>query len=198
MDPTAERSWEGFLDPQVLRPRLIAASIFIAAFESLKDAIIGRAREFFWCGFDESGDSIDPAYQANVLSRSKSPVHASLGWLKDMNVIDENDIRAFDRVKACRNVLAHRLFAVIASEGLPESFETCFGEMIALVRKIELWWITEVEIPTNPDFDGAEIKTEDIVPGRVLGMQLLCDIALGDDTTSRSYIETFRKLKSGS
>jgi hypothetical protein len=31
------------------------------------------------------------------------------------------------------------------------------------------------------------------VPGRVMGLQLLCDIALGDEDRSRLYIEEFRK-----
>src|SRR3990170_1537518 len=45
--------WEEFLDPQILRTRLISASLFLAAFEILKDAVIGRIRNFFCLGFDE-------------------------------------------------------------------------------------------------------------------------------------------------
>ena len=60
MDPKIRRSWEEFLNPDVMRPHLIAASIYIAGFEALKDSVVGRIRDFFWTGFDESGDKIDP------------------------------------------------------------------------------------------------------------------------------------------
>jgi len=34
MDPEVKRSWEEFLNPEVTRPRLIAASVFIAGFQN--------------------------------------------------------------------------------------------------------------------------------------------------------------------
>ena len=48
------------MDPDILRPRLIRAGIYIAGYEALKDAIIDRIREFFTTGFDASGLKIDP------------------------------------------------------------------------------------------------------------------------------------------
>lgn len=194
MDPKTQQSWEDFLNPDLLRVRLIKASIYIASFELLKDAIIGRIRDFFSTGFDESGDKIDPKYQSDVLSRNKSPLYASLDWLKEMKVIDQTDIDSFnERVKKCRNTLAHRLFTTFGSEGMPPNFEQCFREMVALLHKIEVWWVREVEIPTDPDFDGEKIDEDGIVPGSVMSLQVLCDIALGDDKTSRFYYDKFRR-----
>ena len=40
MNSEPRQSWEEFLNPEVTRPRLIAASIYIAGFEALKDAIV--------------------------------------------------------------------------------------------------------------------------------------------------------------
>jgi len=193
MDTKVQQTWEDFLNPDVVRPVLISTSIYIAGFEALKDSIIGRIRDFFCYGFDESGDKIDPRYQSEVLSRSKSPVYASLNWLKEMNAIDDADIESFECIKSCRNDLAHRLFSIIGSDFAPPDFATRFQEMATLLRKIEVWWIKEVEIPTNPDFDGQEISEDGIVPGRSIGLQLLCDIALGDETRSRFYFKEFRK-----
>lgn len=193
MDGKVQQSWDEFLNPDILRPRLMNASIYIAGFEGLKRTIIHRARDFFSTGFSVSGDTIDPKYESDVLALSKSPLYASLGWLKKMNAIEDADIAAFERAKSCRNRLAHNLFMMLASEGLPTDFENCFRDMVDLLRKIEVWWIVNVEIPTNPDFDEQEIDEDDIVPGPVLGMQLLCDIALGDDKRSRVYYEKFRE-----
>ena len=80
----------------VLKTRLIAVSIYIAGYQSLREVIIGRIRDFFWHGFNEKGDLIDPKYQSEVLSRNQSPLYASLDWLKSMNVIDDSDIKVFE------------------------------------------------------------------------------------------------------
>ena len=60
METKVQQTWEDFLNPDVIRPVLISASIYIAGFEALKDAMVERIRDFFCCGFDESGDQIDP------------------------------------------------------------------------------------------------------------------------------------------
>lgn len=197
MDPKVRQSWEEFLNPEVTRPRLIAASIYIAGFEVLKDSVVGRIRSFFWTGFDESGDKIDPKYQSEVLARNRSPVYASLEWLKEMHAIDGGDVAVFNRVRSCRNALAHNLLSTLGSGGLPPDFGQCFRDMVALLCKIEVWWITNVEIPANPDYDGSEVDEDGIVPGPVMSMQLLMDIALGDEERSRFYYDEFRKRTGG-
>jgi len=130
------QSWEEFLYPEMTRPRLVAASTYIAGFEALKDSVVGRIRNFFGTGFNESGDKIDPKYESDVLARNRSPVYASLEWLTEMHAIHNRDLAAFNRVKACRNTLAHMLFSTLGSEGLPSDFEQCLNDMVALLRKI--------------------------------------------------------------
>ena len=71
METKVQQRWEDFLNPDVIRPILISVSIYIAGFEALKDAVIGRIRDFFCHGFD---DEIDSRYQCEVLSRNRSPV----------------------------------------------------------------------------------------------------------------------------
>lgn len=183
----------GVPQSEVLRPRLIAASIYIAGFEALKDSVVGRLRDFFLTGFSESGNEVDPRYQSEVLTRNASPVYASLDWLRERKAIDDADLAAFDRVKLCRNTLSHKLFNTLARDGLPSGFEQRFVEMVALLRKVEVWWIINVEVPTNPDYDGREVDEGNIVPGPVMGMQRLLDIALGDSAQSRFYHDEFRK-----
>ncbi len=193
MDPKVKQSWEEFLNPEVTRPRLIAASIYVASFEALKDSIIGRIRSFFASGFDETGEKVDPKYASDVLARNKSPLYASLDWLKGMGAIDDADLATLERVKRCRNTLAHELLSILASRGLPAEYDKCFVDMVALLRKVEVWWIVNVEIPINPDFDGEEIDEAGITPGPIMSMQLLMDIALGDEERSRLHYERFCK-----
>ncbi len=197
MDEKVKNSWESFLNPDVLRPNLIIAALYIAAFELLKSEIVERIKGFYVTGFDnnvekDDGWIVDSEYQTQVLSRNRSKVYASLDWLKESQAIDDRDITVFERAKKCRNDVAHRINQML-SKGLPTDLPGCFADIAALVDKIGRWWIVNVEIPTNPDFDGEEIDEAGIVPGSTMGLRLLIDIALGSEKESRFYINEFLK-----
>ncbi len=186
-----DEKWEEVLNPDVLRPRMAQAALFIVGFELLKDTVVDRIRRFFWRGFNENGEIIDPEYDT-VLSKNKSPVYASLDWLAEQEAIDEGDRQTFERIKQCRNEIAHEMLNVL-SQGLPPEFADRFSELLALLRKIEVWWIVGVDVPSDPQFDGQTINEEGIVPGPILNLRLLHDIALGPPDVSRFYYEELRK-----
>jgi hypothetical protein len=194
MDKDNQAKWERFLDPEVLRPNLILASIYIAAFEVLKNSIIERIRDFYVSGFDENGWIVLPEYKDTVLSKDKSPTYASLKWLKESEAINDDDIQKFNKIKEYRNLLAHEITKMMM-EGLPSEFTERFNDMVALLDKIERWWIINVEIPTNPDFDGKydEIDESGIVPGPIMSLRMMIDVALGSDETANYYINEFKK-----
>ena len=194
MDKNVELSWEKFLNPEVLRTNLIVASLYIAAFEMLKDSIIGRLRDFFKDGFNENGWIINDRYESEVLSLNKSPLYASLEWLKNMDAINEVDVENFNEIKNCRNELAHEI-ANFISKGPNIDPLPLFSKITDLLYKIEKWWILNVEIPTNPDFDGKDIDEEGIEPGQIMTLRLLTDIALGAEKESKFYYNEFMKQK---
>ncbi len=192
MSDKVQRSWERFLDPAVLRPNLIVASIYIAAFELLKNAIVDRLKFFYTLGLDENATPTGPEYQSDVLARNRSPVYASLEWLKESQAIDDDDIAVFERVKKLRNHLAHALSRMLA-EGLPSDLTIRFHEMVSLLDKIERWWLVNVEIPTNPEYDGQEVDAEKVIPGVIMSLRLLVDVALGSEEESKKYINEYIK-----
>jgi len=53
--------------------------------------------------------------------------------------------------------------------------------------------ILNVEIAINPDFIGKEIDENDIIPGKIMTLRLLSDIALGSEEESRFYYNEFIK-----
>lgn len=187
MSDTLEQ-WERFLNPDVVRPSLFLATMFITTFEILKDSIVDGIRDFYTNGFDENGPRVGPDYQSKVLSKNKSPLYASLKWLRESGAIDDEDLAAFEKLKETRNLLAHQLFAVVTGQ-VESSHEAQFDSLVALLRKIGVWWVVNVEIPTNPDFDGQEIDEEGIVPGSVLSLQLLIEVASGNT----ELLELWRK-----
>lgn len=183
-----EDQWEKFLDPDVVRPSLFLATMFITAFEILKDSIVEDIRSFYTNGFDANGPIVGPEYQSEVLSKNKSPLYASLQWLREHDAIDDEDLSIFEKLKSTRNLLAHQLFSVVTGQ-VESAHKVDFVALVALLRKIGVWWIVNVEIPTNPDFYGQEIDEEGIVPGSVLSLQMLIQVASG----STELLEHWRK-----
>jgi hypothetical protein len=76
-------------------------------------------------------------------------------------------------------LLAHQLFEVLTGQ-VESKHETQFEELVELLRKIEIWWVVNVEIPVNPDFDGQEIDDEGIASGTILLLQMLIEVASGN------------------
>jgi hypothetical protein len=186
------RKQEYSLDPSVLRSNLIVASIYITAFEVLKNTIVGRIRRFFTRGFDQNGPVLSPQYQSDVLSKNPSPVYASLEWLRRSGAIDDDDIAMFEHAKKCRNDVAHDITVMLA-DGLPADVAARFPEIVSLVDKIERWWIVNVDMALDPIVDAKGMDEAQAVPGAVLSLRVLADVALGPEENLKEYIEEFRR-----
>ena len=141
MDEKIQERYEKFLNPAILRKRLVIGSLYLAAFEILTTSIISRIKDFY-----TRFDTVDPEYQSKVLSRDKSPLFASLDWLKEMEAITDDDIALFREIKRFRNEFAHEIPRMVAEE-FPEDWAERFATLISLVDKIERWWIVNYEIP---------------------------------------------------
>ncbi|AMC35361.1 hypothetical protein [Janthinobacterium sp. B9-8] len=170
--------WEHFLDPEVVRPSLFMAAMFITVFEILKNSIVDRLRDFYLIGLSDESNTVCPDYTNNVLSRNKSAVYASLSWLVENEAINDSDIATFEQLKSTRNLLAHKLFDVVTGQA-ESTHQEQFTALVELLRKIEVWWVVNVELATNPDYDDQEIDEAEIVPGAILSLQMLLHVASG-------------------
>lgn len=186
------KSWYRFLKPENLKANLIILSLFITSYEILKDSIIARIRNFYTNGFNEKGWIVDKEYQTKVKSLNKNLLYASLEWLKNMKVIDDNDIEEFNEIKKCRNELAHEIVNFI-TKGSTINPLPLFSKMINLLDKIEKWWILNVEIELNPNLNDKKIDEEGIFPGPIIMLRVLMDVALGNGEESRFYYNSFKE-----
>ncbi|MBI2784635.1 MAG: hypothetical protein HYX64_11345 [Gammaproteobacteria bacterium] len=173
-------SWEKFLHPETLRGNLIAIALFISAFEMFKDRVIEKPETFFSNGFDQNGLIVDEKYKTEVLSKSKSRLYASLLWFKEMEAIDDKDIESFDIIRKYRNEVTHELtdFLSNANRNLDP---TAFQRLIALLSKIEKWWLINFEMAINPEMLPDSVNVDDVIPGPIWSLQLMLDIALGNE-----------------
>lgn len=170
--------------------RLMMASMFIAAFEVLRESIIGRIRDFFTNGFGEKGYKIDPEYESEVLAKNNSKLYASLLWLVENNVISDTDLIEFEAIKNFRNRVAHEISQLIIKEDDAELHIRFIG-IAAMLNKIEKWWIVNVEIPTNDDFINKEITEDMIIPGPAMSLRIMMDVAFGSEEESKKYYKYY-------
>jgi hypothetical protein len=187
-----QESWKRFLNPDELKGSLMAASIYIAGFEMLKTSIIERIKDFYTNGFDETGFIVDEAYSTRVLSLDKSPLKASLSWLKESKVITDDDIATFWALRTVRNQLAHELLSFV-QKGITADYEKSFSDMSALLKKIEVWWVVNVELDGDPDWADREVDVAGILPGTVMTLDLMTHIAHSPDKDARFYYDEFLK-----
>lgn len=66
-------------------------------------------------------------------------------------MIDNKDVATVEQLTP-RKQLTHQLFDVVTGQ-VESKHEAQFETLVSLLRKIEVWWVVNVEIATNPDFD---------------------------------------------
>ncbi len=185
--------WLDFLDPENFKGNLMISSLFIASFESFKDYVVEEVRFFFNTGFENGEYTFDPTYNTKIIAKDRSPIKASLLWLEEMGAISSQDIGEYDNFRQFRNKLSHELMDLLF-EGLPEKLPNMFVKLIDLRIKIEEWWILNIEIPANPDFDSEEdINEEGITTSTQIFYRLFKDMLSGDEKKASYYQNEFKQ-----
>lgn len=186
--------WEKLLNPKILRHNLISASMFITAYEYCRSSIVEKAASFFEESWSPEETKISEKYKKEVLSLAKSPLEATLLWFQGLGAIEEADIEKFSEARRLRNKLAHNLPAYISD---PE-YEIDHGAFIGLLEvthKLGVWWVVNVELDIDPDYAGEEIDENEIKTGTVLMVQMLMDIAFGNEPEEGYYYKHVSEQK---
>ncbi len=188
--------WIEFLKPDNLKGNLISCALYIALYESFKTNVIEKVKFFYNTGFNGNEFIFSPSYTTEVLSKDKNILRATLLWLKEREAVDETDLLEFKKIKEYRNKLAHEMMTLLfeGTESLPDRF----SQLITIQIKIEKWWLLNIEIPTNHDFDGKEINEADVITSSQITTKLMLDILTGDEKTANYYYNEFIKHKTNS
>lgn len=125
-------------------------------------------------------------YKKEVLALNKSPLYASLKWLKNIGAIEQCDLETFDHIKRCRNTLAHEMLK-FTSSGVDFDVAEAFEQMTSLIRKIEMWWFENFEMEIDPDAYPDDLNLDEVVPGSIMSIKMLIDIALGPEEAIKYY-----------
>jgi hypothetical protein len=163
------KDWDKFLDTDGIKSNLIRASLYLFSYELLKNTIVDKIKDFYVQGFDGTKDIIGENYTSKVLNRKidgkQNIFLSSLYWLEESGAITKDDITEISAIREFRNTVAHQIDKILADSdfNIDEKKER---QIFEFIKKIERWWIREVEIPTNPDFDGKDIPDDEIMSGK--------------------------------
>jgi len=178
MDDSVSQSWEKLLNPATLRRNLMLAGLFIAAHEMLMDSLVRQVKEVF---VYENGDArVEDHYRTSVLSLDpKYPLRASCLWLRDANVLGEQDVQTVDAIRRHRNELAHDLPSFLADTDRSVSLELLTSTR-ELLGKVDRWFAVNVHAASDPAFDGIEVDESEVTSGRMVFLQIITDATIGD------------------
>ncbi|MDU6743874.1 hypothetical protein [Peptoniphilus harei] len=193
-----ERDYENVLnvlDEKRLKFNIHFASLYILYYECLKDSLIELPKSFF-CNHTEFKDGNiivheSEEYKENVRNLDYHIENASFKWFIIVGAVSEADYFSFEKLRKFRNKIVHELLFCL-SNGFNKYEVKYLVELIEIYRKIEKWWINEVEIPTSGDIHGP-YDSENVISGQGLILEIIQDILINDGKDSEALLIEFLK-----
>lgn len=171
------------LQPDAMRRSLLRASLFLAAYETLFGAIVGRpfrfkggsgpdlvvsgVRGFLCLGLDRDGKLREDKW-LDLMARHRQvaglknndDLRAALLWLVEAGAFTAQQAEAIVAFRILRGQVAHELPEFVLNPDYEVRVEQ-FKEIQELLRILMLFW-GRIDVDINPDFDGIEVSDEDI------------------------------------
>jgi hypothetical protein len=114
-------------------------------------------------------------YTKEVLTLDKSIFIASCLWLEKMEAITNNETQEILSIRKHRYEVAHKLPEYIIDDNVNINIKYLF-KMQEILKKIDVWWIKEVELTINPDFKNVNREELDVKSGSMLLLNHLLSI----------------------
>jgi len=178
--------------PEIKR-NLILASLISTAFEIMKYSLIEQPYLFF--GIHTYDNDLKPVKSENqkMVSREfsnelehirKNLPEKEQGdnlkvmwiWFKNHKVLTNEDIEIIKKIRSYRNEIVHNLLNFLLDSDYEVDMKYLF-EIKEIVEKVDVWWLREFTIPTDPEFNNIKIDDAEIKSGRMICLNHLLLIA---------------------
>lgn len=178
-------------------------ALFIGIYEHLEDTVLEHV-EAFLCEevhvneegkwkFKHSEEYIERIKTRIVDEKgNKNKLKATMLWFVDEGAITQDDYATFLELKELRHSFAHEMTKHIW-EGLREENAIAIVQLMELYRKIEKWWINEIEIPTTKDFPLDDYDREGVTSTALFTFEMMFNVLYGDK--SEEYLALIRDLR---
>lgn len=186
-----------------LQDNLTFIAIYIGLYESFADTVEGHV-ESFLCDdafLDKSGKlRYEPSkhYTKEIKKRSvdekgnHNTLKSTMLWFMENGAITQDDYKSFLELKDLRNIFVHEMTEYLW-KGLYEAHAKALGDLLSLYRKIERWWINEIEIPIAGDEVPNGYNSDTVISGILLTFDMMIDVLYNGK--SEEYLKMIRDLQ---
>lgn len=189
--------WTNILDEKILKTNVEFAAMFILNYECLKDYIVTQVRGFYCDDIKFESDEIiyseSESYKKEVRGLDNQIENASLKWFMKADAITQEDYDTYQLIRKKRNEITHEFLKNI-NNGFAEEDAELFGKLIGLYRKIDKWWINEIEIPISGNEVPEDYDRDGVYGGQALLLSIINDIVFGDEGEKAKYKEILNAL----
>lgn len=176
--------WKNILDENVLKANVNFAALFVLNFKCLKEFAVEQVRGFYaehlYMDGNQSASGESEEYKRKVRKLDPQIDNASLKWFVEAGAITQGDYATYQLIRKRRNEITHELLRHL-SAGFDEKDIQLFVEMINIYRKMDRWWINEIEIPTSPDNIPDDYDKEGVCGSQAIVLSIINDIVLGNE-----------------
>ena len=188
---------ENVVTPENLQFTVSFTSLFVLVFECFKDMVIDRPKEFFCTEKIEfKEDKIvyyeTEKYKREVRKLANKPFEASLRWFANHKVITEFDVNKALSIELHRHSFVHELYNVVHN-GISDEDTQLLADLVSIYKKIDSWWIYNVEIDWDEIKDPNNVKQDECISGSLMMIDVMINILLKGE--GESYRECLAQIK---
>ena len=187
---------ENILNKDKLIERINYNALFILNFESLKDFLIEKVRDFFTSKYEVKGGELvgipDDKYNKEIRTLGKGSDDASLNWLKSVGAISEVEIDIYKKLKDNRDEIAHKFYNTLYCP-VEENDKMSLNAIISLYNKVDKWFINNVYIPTDESMINDDYDEKNVIGGQALMLQIINSAIVNKDCSLLD--ELYEELK---
>ena len=188
---------ENVITPENLQLTVSFTSLFVLVFECFKDMVINRPKEFFCTSKIEfKKDKIvyyeTEKYKREVRKLAKKPFEASLRWFSNHKVITESDVNNVLSIELRRHSFVHELYNIVHN-GISDEDIIFLTDLISIYKKIDSWWIYNVEIDWDEIKDPDDVNMDDCISGSLMMIDVMINILLKGE--GETYRECLAQIK---
>ena len=195
--------FQNVCDKNALQENLTFIALYIGLYESFADTVESHVESFF-CNdafLDKNGKiryKPSEEYVEEIKNRSvddkgnHNTLKSTMLWFVENGALTQDDYRLLLELKQLRNSFAHKMPQDLWS-GLYEEHAKALGDLLSLYRKIERWWIVEIEIPIA----GNDVPEGYDADGVTSGILLTFDMMINTlyNGKSEDYLQIIRDLQ---
>lgn len=160
-------------------------AMYLLIFERFKNRFVDELK-YFLCdvsitnGKLEFKETIEYKKIKNIKHNGKVNIFINtIEWFKNNKAISKDDYDLILSARDDRNLIGHELLELL-SHPVKEKMLHNFIVFINIFKKMAIWWINNIEIPTASEGIPLNYNPDDVIPGDLLLCDILMDTIYGE------------------